>query len=86
MGLSIEAIEKQLTKESGLLGLSGGLSNDCRDLEEAAEKGFRRLYAKTATRMPLAITLFQKENFTVVPAPFKAETKNHNFIWFVKEI
>ena len=34
--LSLEDVEKQLTRESGLLGLSGGLSNDIRDLIEAA--------------------------------------------------
>ena len=65
-------------------GIGKKLLDKC--IEEASEMGFKRIYAKTATRMPLAITLFQKENFNVVPAPFKDQTKNHNFIWFVKEI
>lgn len=38
LGLSIADIEKQLTKESGLLGLSG-VSNDVRDIHEAARQG-----------------------------------------------
>ena len=38
MGLSLEEVEKQLTKEGGLLGLSG-VSNDLRDIKEAAAKG-----------------------------------------------
>ncbi|MBC2603534.1 acetate/propionate family kinase [Puniceicoccus vermicola] len=38
LGLSMEEIERVLTKESGLLGLSG-VSNDIRDIREAAEQG-----------------------------------------------
>jgi acetate kinase len=38
LGLSIEEVELQLTKKSGLLGLSG-TSNDVRDIEEAAASG-----------------------------------------------
>jgi acetate kinase len=38
LGISIEEAEKQLNKESGLLGLSG-VSNDARDIRAAAEKG-----------------------------------------------
>ncbi len=38
LGLSIEEAEQQLNKESGLLGLSG-VSNDARDIREAADKG-----------------------------------------------
>jgi acetate kinase len=38
LGLSIEEAERQLNKESGLLGLSG-VSNDARDIREAAAKG-----------------------------------------------
>ena len=38
LGLSLEEAERQLTKESGLLGLSG-VSNDVRDIEKAAEEG-----------------------------------------------
>lgn len=40
-GLSIDEIERQLTKEGGLLGLSG-VSNDLRDLLEAADGGNQR--------------------------------------------
>ncbi len=38
LGLSMEEIERILTKESGLLGLSG-VSNDIRDIRKAAEQG-----------------------------------------------
>lgn len=38
LGLSIEEVEYQLTKESGLLGLSG-VSNDLRDIEKASAAG-----------------------------------------------
>jgi len=38
LGLSLEEAERQLNKESGLLGLSG-VSNDARDIREAAAKG-----------------------------------------------
>jgi len=38
LGLTIEEAQRQLTKESGLKGLSG-VSNDVRDIAEAAEKG-----------------------------------------------
>lgn len=38
LGLSLEEAERQLNKESGLLGLSG-VSNDARDIREAAEAG-----------------------------------------------
>lgn len=38
LGLSLEEVERQLTKESGLLGLSG-LSNDLRDIRAAADAG-----------------------------------------------
>ncbi|HWA10093.1 MAG TPA: acetate/propionate family kinase [Opitutaceae bacterium] len=41
LGLSIAEVEKQMTKEGGLLGLSG-LSNDLRDIREAALKGNAR--------------------------------------------
>ena len=40
-GYSAEQLNVMLNKKSGLLGLSG-ISNDLRDLEEAAEKGDRR--------------------------------------------
>ena len=38
LGINVEEAERQLNKESGLLGLSG-VSNDARDIREAAEKG-----------------------------------------------
>lgn len=38
MGMNIEQIEDVLWKKSGLLGLSG-ISNDCREIEEAVEEG-----------------------------------------------
>lgn len=38
LGISVEEAERQLTKESGLLGLSG-VSNDARDVREAAAEG-----------------------------------------------
>lgn len=38
LGLSIEEAERQLTKESGLLGISG-VSNDMRDICQAAQSG-----------------------------------------------
>ena len=41
LGLSISEIERQLTKESGLLALSG-VSNDLRDIRAAAVAGNRR--------------------------------------------
>jgi acetate kinase len=38
LGISIDEAERQLTKESGMLGLSG-VSNDMRDIEKAATSG-----------------------------------------------
>jgi len=38
LGISLDEAERQLTKESGLLGLSG-VSNDIRDVREAASNG-----------------------------------------------
>jgi len=38
LGLSLEEVERQLCKESGLKGLSG-VSNDMRDIEQAAAQG-----------------------------------------------
>ena len=38
LGISLDEAERQLTKQSGLLGLSG-VSNDVRDVREAAESG-----------------------------------------------
>ena len=39
LGLTIEEAQRQFAKEGGLKGLSGGLSNDIRDIQEAANKG-----------------------------------------------
>jgi acetate kinase len=39
LGISIEEVQRQLSKEGGLKGLAGGLSNDIRDIQEAAAKG-----------------------------------------------
>jgi len=39
LGISIEEAQRQLSKEGGLKGLSGGLSNDIRDLQQAARQG-----------------------------------------------
>lgn len=39
LGLTLEEAQRQLSKEGGLKGLSGGVSNDVRDLQEAAQKG-----------------------------------------------
>ncbi len=39
LGITIEEAQRQLSQESGLKGLSGGLSYDVRDLQEAAAKG-----------------------------------------------
>lgn len=41
LGLTLEEAERQLTRESGLLGLSG-ISNDLRDIAAAAERGNAR--------------------------------------------
>jgi acetate kinase len=38
LGITVEEAERQLNKESGLLGLSG-VSNDARDIREAADQG-----------------------------------------------
>ena len=39
LGLSLEEVGRQLTREAGLKALSGGLSNDVRDIQEAAVGG-----------------------------------------------
>jgi acetate kinase len=49
LGLSIEEVERQLCKESGLKALSG-VSNDIRDIEQAAAQG--------NTRAKLALDVF----------------------------
>lgn len=41
LGITIEEAQRQLTKEGGLKGLSG-ISNDIRDIDEAAQKGDER--------------------------------------------
>jgi acetate kinase len=42
LGISIEDAQRQLTRDGGLKGLSGGLSNDIRDIQDAAAKGNAR--------------------------------------------
>ena len=39
LGLTLEEAQRQLSKEGGLKGLSGGLSNDIRDIQAAALQG-----------------------------------------------
>jgi acetate kinase len=39
LGITLEEAQRQLSKEGGLKGLSGGLSNDIRDIREAAVQG-----------------------------------------------
>lgn len=39
LGLTLQEAQRQLCQESGLKGLSGGLSNDVRDLEQSANSG-----------------------------------------------
>jgi acetate kinase len=39
LGLGLEEAQRQLSKEGGLKGLSGGLSNDIRDIQQAAAQG-----------------------------------------------
>lgn len=39
LGISIEEAQRQFAKEGGLKGLASGLSNDIRDLQDAASKG-----------------------------------------------
>lgn len=39
LGVSIEEAQRQFAKEGGLKGLAGGLSNDIRDIQDAAAKG-----------------------------------------------
>jgi acetate kinase len=53
LGISIEEAQRQLSKEGGLKGLSGGLSNDIRDLMQAAQNG--------NTRAQLALDVFATE-------------------------
>ena len=53
LGLRLEEAQRQFAKEGGLKGLSGGLSNDIRDIQEAASKG--------NTKARLAIDVFVSE-------------------------
>ncbi|MDX2108975.1 MAG: acetate kinase [Verrucomicrobiota bacterium] len=39
LGLSVAEVERQLGKEGGFLGLSGGVGNDIRDIKKAAAEG-----------------------------------------------
>lgn len=38
-GMTLDEVKTMLQTKSGLLGLSGGISNDLRDIQEAADKG-----------------------------------------------
>jgi acetate kinase len=53
LGLSIEEAQRQFSKEGGLQGLAGGLSNDIRDIQDAAAKG--------NAKAQLAINVFVSE-------------------------
>jgi acetate kinase len=53
LGLSIEEAQRQFAKEGGLKGLAGGLSNDIRDIQDAA--------AKDNVKAQLAIDVFVSE-------------------------
>ena len=53
LGLSIEEAQRQFAKEGGLKGLAGGLSNDIRDIQEAAAKG--------SAKAKLALDVFVSE-------------------------
>jgi len=39
LGIKLEEAQRQLSQDGGLKGLAGGLSNDVRDIQEAAAKG-----------------------------------------------
>ena len=53
LGISIEEAQRQLSKEGGLKGLAGRLSNDIRDIQVAASKG--------NTKAKLALDVFVTE-------------------------
>jgi acetate kinase len=53
LGLTLEEAQRQLSQEGGLKGLSGGLSNDIRDIREAAARG--------QARAQLALDVFVSE-------------------------
>jgi acetate kinase len=53
LGITMEEAQRQLSKEGGVKGLSGGLSNDVRDLQKAAANG--------NARAQLAIDVFVSE-------------------------
>ncbi len=48
-GLTFDEVNEMLNKKSGVLGISGGISSDFRDLEEAAAEGNER--AKLALQL-----------------------------------
>ncbi|MGF1484885.1 MAG: acetate/propionate family kinase [Opitutales bacterium] len=58
LGISLEEAERQLTKEGGLLGLSGGLSNDLRDIKTAAKAG------NTQAQLALDVLVHQIRHWT----------------------
>ena len=53
LGISNDEAQRQFSKEGGLKGLAGGLSNDIRDIQDAASKG--------NTKAKLAIDVFVSE-------------------------
>ena len=79
-----EVRKMYLLPEDRGFGLGRKVLERC--LEKARSKGYKTAYAKTATRMPQAITLFQKLNFNVTSSPLKEDTKNHSFIWFSRSL
>ena len=38
-GMTLDEVKTMLQSKSGLLGMSGGVSNDLRDIQEAADNG-----------------------------------------------
>jgi acetate kinase len=53
LGISNEEAQRQFSKEGGLKGLAGGLSNDIRDIQDAAAKG--------SAKAKLALDVFVSE-------------------------
>lgn len=79
-----EVRKMYLLPEDRGFGLGRKVLERC--LEKARSIGYKTAYAKTATRMPQAITLFQKLDFNVTTSPLKEENKNHSFIWFSRNL
>ena len=79
-----EVRKMYLLPEDRGFGLGRKVLERC--LEKARSFGYKTAYAKTATRMPQAITLFQKLNFDVTTSPLKEDIKDHSFIWFSRSL